>query len=74
MDYWWLVVSDPSIVKAGELPDDWGLMVKAGSVLRVKVPAPKLDSIPTPKPFMACLLRAVAKTAGRNQSESLLAR
>ncbi len=26
-DRWWLVVSDRSIVKPGELPDDWGLMV-----------------------------------------------
>lgn len=69
MDYWWLVVSDPSIVKQGELPEGWGLMVKTGGVLRVKVQATKLNSLPTPKPFMACLLRAVAKTAVRNHTE-----
>lgn len=65
MDYWWLVVSDPAIVKPGELPEGWGLMVKSGNVIRVKTAAPKLDPLPMPKPLMACLLRAVSKTAKR---------
>ncbi|MBX9150048.1 hypothetical protein [Rhodococcus qingshengii] len=65
MDYWWLVVSDPAIVKPGELPEGWGLMVKSGNAIRVKTAAPKLDPLPMPKPLMACLLRAVSKTAKR---------
>ena len=27
VDHWWVAVSDPSIVRAGELPADWGLLV-----------------------------------------------
>ncbi|MBH5146323.1 hypothetical protein [Rhodococcus erythropolis] len=65
MDYWWLVVSDPAIVKPGELPEGWGLMIKSGNAIRVKKAAPKLDPLPMPKPLMACLLRAVSKTAKR---------
>jgi hypothetical protein len=34
MDYWWLVVTDKNVVKESELPDDWGLLVASGSVLR----------------------------------------
>ena len=26
-DYWWLAVSEPEVVKAGELPPKWGLLV-----------------------------------------------
>jgi hypothetical protein len=64
-DYWWLVVSDPSIVKDGELPEGWGLMVKSGAVLRSKVKAPKLDPIPLPLDFVAGLAAAVQRTANR---------
>lgn len=63
MDRWFLVASDPSIVKPGELPEGWGLMVASGSGLRVAVPAPKLDPLPVPKSFLSCLLRATARTA-----------
>lgn len=65
MDRWWLVVSDASIVKPGELPEDWGLMTVAGSRLRVKVDAPKLLPDPIPKAFLAPLLRATQATAER---------
>lgn len=65
MDRWWLVVSDSKIVRAGELPETWGLMVRAGSVLRAVKPAPKLDPEPMPRPMLAALTRAVARTAFR---------
>lgn len=65
MDYWWLVVSDPTIVRDGELPAGWGLMVKAGGRLRVKVSAPLIPALPMPKTLLASLLRATAKTATR---------
>lgn len=39
VDRWWLVVSDPAIVRGGELPETWGLLGKStgvkGSKLRV---------------------------------------
>ncbi len=65
MDYWWLVVSNPAIVKDGELPDDWGLMVVRGSVVRAVKGAPKLQPEPMPKQFVAAFSRAIQKTAAR---------
>ncbi len=63
--YWWLVVPDASIVKPGELPEGWGLMVKSGNQLRAKVNAPKLSPEPMPLDFIAGLTAAVQRTAMR---------
>ena len=62
---WWLVVSDASIVKDGELPEGWGLMVKAGDRLRAKVKAPLLTPEPMTLDFVAGLTAAVQRTAMR---------
>ena len=62
---WFLVVSDPAIVKAGELPEGWGLMVKAGTRLRIKTKAPKLTPEPLTLDFTAGLASAVQRTAMR---------
>jgi len=37
---WWLVVSDPGIVRDGELPDGWGLMSPGRSVARMAIHHP----------------------------------
>lgn len=66
-DQWWLVVSDKSIVKPGELPDSWGLMVMTGTGLRAAVSAPRRDPEPMPVMMRASLMRAVAATATRRQ-------
>ncbi|MGL5442043.1 MAG: hypothetical protein ACRDDJ_06215, partial [[Mycobacterium] stephanolepidis] len=66
MHYWWLVVPDPGIVKATELPEDWGLLVKSGGKLRAKVPAPRLEPDPTPLDFTIALMAAAARTAHRD--------
>ena len=72
MDRWWLVVSDRSIVKPGELPDGWGLMApdKHGN-LRVIRPAPILTPEPMPRTMFAALLRAVSKTAHREAARCM---
>ncbi|CAN5735743.1 hypothetical protein BH09ACT8_BH09ACT8_55980 [soil metagenome] len=47
---WWLVVSDPAIVRDGELPEGWGLMSPGRSVTRMAIhrPAtPKVDHQPS---------------------------
>lgn len=62
---WWLVVADRSIVRDGELPDGWGLLVKAGPVLRRVTTAPLREPEPMPNGMLAALLRATAKTAAR---------
>ena len=64
-NFWWLVVSDAAIVKPGELPDDWGLLVKSGDRIRAKVKAPELTPEPLTLDFVAGLTAAVQRTAMR---------
>jgi len=63
MDRWWIVVGDPEIVKPGELPPTWGLLVPRGKSLVAKVEAPKLDPQPVSRSFLAALLRRAHETA-----------
>lgn len=65
-DYWWLVVSDADIVKPGELPPGWGLMVARGTALRVAIGAPLNAGVEQmPRHVQATLTRAVTKTTLR---------
>lgn len=66
MHHWWLVVPDASIVRAGELPEGWGLMVQSGSKLRTKVAAPRLTPEPMPTDLVMSLMAAAARTAHRD--------
>ncbi len=63
MNCWWLAVSDKRIVRAGELPDDWGLLALNGKDMTVVKAAPKRDAKPLTPTRLAALLRAVATTA-----------
>lgn len=74
LDRFWLVVSDSSVVKTGELPGDWGLMIVAGLSLRAKVPAPLLTEpcstydrkqVTVPRKLLVPLMRATQDTARR---------
>lgn len=65
MDYWWLVVPDASIVKDGELPADWGLIVLTNGKLRAKKSAPRLTPAPLPLDFTIALMTAAARTGQR---------
>lgn len=65
-DRWWLVISDASMVKEGELPEDWGMMVVEEGLMgepRLKVikKAPLLASEPMSHDFVASLLRTDAR-------------
>lgn len=65
-DFWWLVVSDKDIVKTGELPEGWGLMVAHGRSVRVVTPAPLNEAVETmPRQLQATFSRAVTKTTLR---------
>jgi hypothetical protein len=61
-DRWYLVVSDKSIVKEGELPPTWGLLAVEDKSLVEVVKAPKIEN---PKPmdryFLAALLKRAAE-------------
>lgn len=56
-DRWWLVVGDPAIVKPGELPPTWGLMVPHAKGLKIVTQAPKLGPVSLDRPFFAALAR-----------------
>lgn len=64
-DYWWLAVSDASIVR-DDLPDGWGLIVKSGETMRIKHQAPRLQPLPMEPEMRTSLDRSIAKTARRH--------
>ncbi len=69
-DQWYLVVSDPEIVKKGELPDSWGLLVPdKWSALRIRHRAAQLNPKPTSREFLAALLRRVNEQVVINEVE-----
>ena len=56
-DKWYLVVPDASIVKDGELPKNWGLLVlKDGKLVQKVRPIPQTTT-PMPLAFIASILR-----------------
>lgn len=68
VDFWWVAVPDKAIVKDGELPDGWGLMVPDKRGLTVKVQARPLHNggvgtkeKPVSRSFLAALLRSAAR-------------
>jgi hypothetical protein len=63
MNFWWLVASHPRIVRDGELPEGWGLMVMRGPLLVVATRAPRRDAKPLTPTRLAALLRAVGQTS-----------
>ncbi len=66
MHHWWLVVPDASIVKSGELPAGWGLLVQSGEKLRAKIAAPRLTPEPMPADLIISLMASAARTAHRD--------
>lgn len=66
-DHWWLVVSDPAIVKDGELPEPWGLIVPRGDGLYAKKKAPKLE----PKSLTRGFIAALARRANEGAHEAI---
>lgn len=64
MDFFWLVVSDKAIVKAGECPEAWGLMAPTGGGLGVvKEATLNADVRPLDRGMLAALLRQAGVAA-----------
>lgn len=63
MDRWWLAVPDLEIVRGGELPEQWGLLIVGPTVVHVARRAPKLQPLPVDRSFLAALFRAATKSA-----------
>jgi len=69
---WYLVVSDATIVKHGELPKTWGqLTLQKDGRLKESVKAPKLEPAPLTMDFVASMLRSAAKPFNREDREFL---
>lgn len=61
-DRWWVAVGDSDIVRDGELPPTWGLLVPHGKTMIAKVPAPELKAETLSRNFVCSLMRNFSKT------------
>lgn len=62
VDYWWLVVSDKSIVR-GDLPIGWGLMTPHGKGLKVVTPAARREPKEITRGMHAAIMRAIFRVS-----------
>jgi len=63
MTTWSLIVAKRDIIKPGELPEGWGLLVVQGDSLRSVTPPPTLQPEPMPPLLLAAFARALQRTA-----------
>lgn len=61
-NHWWVVVSNGEIVKDGELPENWGLLVAEGRGLKCVKEAPKLVAQPPDIHLLCSILRRATQT------------
>lgn len=62
-DRWYLVIGDISIIKDGELPAGWGLLILHDGQIIEAVPAPKREAQDVDRAFLASLLRNATMAA-----------
>lgn len=60
-DRWWVAVSDAKIVRPGELPATWGLLVLKSDRLLTLHEAPPLTPEPVAREFVCSLLRSASE-------------
>lgn len=65
MHYWWIVAAYAGIVREGELPDGWGLLVPRGGRLVAAVRAQRNEAKPLPLSRLAAFARAIAVRGGQ---------
>ena len=56
-DRWWLVLSEPEIIKEEEVPASWGVLVPKGKCLATVQKATKLTPVRLTREFVASVLR-----------------
>lgn len=61
-DFWWLVVSDLSIIDGLVIPPTWGVLFPKNQVLRVHQKAPKRKAAPVDRGFSAAMIRKVCES------------
>lgn len=70
-DFWYLVVTDLSIVKDGELPIGWGLMLHNGAGLSIKQKATKNKKPIIDRQFLCGICRAATKGEKRDYTNAI---
>jgi len=70
-DYWWLVITEPGIAKAEEVPDGWGLYVLEGKRLEVAKRPRKLKAVPPDRTFVGTMLRRANEMAERERNRAV---
>lgn len=66
-DYWWIAVGDKDIVKDGELPPNWGLIVPRGATMVEWKQAARLE----PKQIDRALLAAIFRRSAESSASAL---
>jgi hypothetical protein len=63
-DFWWIVAA-PNVVRAGELPPQWGLLLPNGDGLRVEKRAPQREGVSDrlPRSLVALLFRRAVEAS-----------
>lgn len=69
-DHWWIAAGDESVVKSGELPSTWGLLVLRGGVLVQKIQGTPAVPEPVDRMFVAALLRRAAHGMEKLQADA----
>ncbi len=70
-DYWYLVVTDKAIVRPGELPLGWGMMVSQENGLRTLTQSTKNPDPIIDRNFLAGMIRAAGKCKDRLNATAL---
>jgi hypothetical protein len=65
MHYWWIVAAYAGIVRDGELPDGWGLIVPRGGRLVATKRAVYSEADPMPLSRLAAFARAICVRGGQ---------
>lgn len=68
-DHWFVAVGNEDIVRDGELPENWGLLVPANTKARIAVK--KAAGVLNPQPVTRDFLAAILRQASRLQSGQL---
>lgn len=69
-DAWYIAVPDDTIVKAGELPQGWGLLRVSEDATRTIVKAAALDPVPMDRGLAAVLIRAASDAQERDERQA----
>ena len=62
-DYWWVAISDESLMKGVEIPEAWGVLCASGQSLKIVRQAPKCSPKPMDIGLVCGLIRKAAETS-----------